>query len=226
MPDPVLSARNVTKTFYAEDIVTRVLEGVSLALRAGDFVALMGPSGSGKSTLLHVLGTLLRPTSGEIEIVGRALDTLDDRELTRFRNRHIGFVFQFHHLLPDFTAVENVMYPSFPIYGRAIPATQKRARYLLERVGLAKRTQYRATRLSGGEKQRVAIARALMNTPDLILADEPTGNVDRETSATIMKLLREVADDEDIAFFISTHDAEIADACDHILRIEDGRIAP
>ena len=166
--DVVLRARGIEKTYYEGGVETRVLRGVDLELHEAEFVALMGRSGSGKSTLLSILGTLMRPTAGIVEIVGRETAGLPDEELTRIRSRHIGFVYQFHYLLPDFTALENVMFPSFTINGRETPEARGRATSLLERVGLADRIDYRANQLSGGQKQRVAVARAVMNAPEEI----------------------------------------------------------
>ena len=222
--DVVLRARSIEKTYYEGGVETRVLRGVDLELREAEFVALMGRSGSGKSTLLSILGTLMRPTAGIVEIVGRETAGLPDEELTRIRSRHIGFVYQFHYLLPDFTALENVMFPSFTINGRETPEARGRATSLLERVGLADRIDYRANQLSGGQKQRVAVARAVMNAPEVVLADEPTGNLDVENAADVMRLLREVGEEEGTTFLVSTHDPEIARKCDRTLRIEEGKV--
>ena len=222
--DVVLRARGIEKTYYEGGVETRVLRGVDLELHEAEFVALMGRSGSGKSTLLSILGTLMRPTAGIVEIVGRETAGLPDEELTRIRSRHIGFVYQFHYLLPDFTALENVMFPSFTINGRETPEARGRATSLLERVGLADRIDYRANQLSGGQKQRVAVARAVMNAPEVVLADEPTGNLDVENAADVMRLLREVGEEEGTTFLVSTHDPEIARKCDRTLRIEEGKV--
>jgi len=220
----VLRAREIYKTYRDGEVETAVLKGINLDLEEGAFVALMGPSGSGKSSLLSILGTLLRPSSGTIEIAGEDVSGMNDKAITKFRNRTLGFVFQFHHLLPDFTALENVMFPSFPIYGRETEKARQRATYLLEHVGLGHRLGYRATKLSGGQKQRVAVARALMNAPRLVLADEPTGNLDRESSSQLMELLREIAAEEKTSFLISTHDAEIAATCGRTIQLVDGLI--
>lgn len=224
MSDVVLRVSDLTKTFVDGETETRVLKGISLSFRRGEFVALMGPSGSGKSTLLSILGTLLRPTSGEVELVGNKLSDLDDAEVTRFRNLHIGFVFQFHHLLPDFTALENVMFPSFPQRGLDPAVTRARAAELLRRVGLADRAEFKATKLSGGQKQRVAIARALMNAPDIVLADEPTGNLDRDSGSEVLTLMRELCREQGTMFLISTHDEDISAISDRTVRIVDGRM--
>lgn len=226
MSDVVLRTSALTKSYRDGDVVTKVLKGIDLEFRRGEFVALMGPSGSGKSTLLTILGTLLKATSGEVELVGNRLSALDDRDVTRFRNQHIGFVFQFHHLLPDFTALENVLFPSLPRRSADSGHERKRAMELLQRVGLSDRMNYRATKLSGGQKQRVAVARALMNAPDVVLADEPTGNLDRATGALVLDLMRELCDELGTFFLISTHDEAIGARSDRVIHILDGRVVP
>ena len=222
--DALLQLRNLDKTFGSGETATHVLKGLDLTLQTGEMTALIGTSGSGKSTLLNILGTLLRPTSGQFRMLGEDLFTADDATLTAFRNRHIGFVFQFHNLLPDFTALENVVFPSAVRDGRERTTAQRRATKLLDRVGLADRVDYRTTKLSGGQKQRVAVARALMNDPALILADEPTGNLDRASAAQVMDLLGEINRDAGTTFLISTHDDKIAAACFRQIVISDGRI--
>ncbi|MEP7380721.1 MAG: ABC transporter ATP-binding protein [Gemmatimonadota bacterium] len=224
MNDVVLRVSGLTKAYRDGEVETKVLTGIDLEFRRGEFVALMGPSGSGKSTLLSILGTLLKPTTGEVELVGNRLSALDDHDVTRFRNQHIGFVFQFHHLLPDFTAVENVIFPSLPRRSADPGRDHARAVELLRRVGLADRVDYRVTKLSGGQKQRVAVARALMNAPDIILADEPTGNLDRATGDLVLSLMRELCDELGTFFLISTHDESIAARSDRVVRIRDGRV--
>jgi lipoprotein-releasing system ATP-binding protein len=189
----------------------------------GDLAALLGPSGSGKSTLLTILGTLMQPSSGQHMMLGEDLTRANDAALTEFRNRHIGFVFQFHHLLPDFTALENVVFPTAVSEGRETARARSRGEELLERVGLGDRMDFRATQLSGGQKQRVAIARALMNRPKLVLADEPTGNLDRESAAQVMELIGEINDQEKTCFLISTHDEKIAAACKRQIKVLDGK---
>lgn len=218
----LVELRDIVKTYGEGEAKTRVLKGVNLDIKEGEFAALLGPSGSGKSTLLSIMGTLMRPTSGKHTMLGRDLTQARDAELTDFRNRHIGFVFQFHHLLPDFTALENVAFPAALSEGRETAAARKRAAKLLERVGLGNRINYRATQLSGGQKQRVAIARALMNQPELVLADEPTGNLDRESATQVMELLREINEEERTAFLLSTHDTNIANACTSRVLVGDG----
>jgi lipoprotein-releasing system ATP-binding protein len=218
----LLEIRDLVKTYGEGEAETRVLRGLNLTLEEGELAALLGPSGSGKSTLLTILGTLMKPTSGTYMMLGEELTKASDRELTEFRNRHLGFVFQFHHLLPDFTALENVIFPTAVQQGRETAAAKERGRELLERVGLGHRIDYLSTSLSGGQKQRVAIARALMNRPELVLADEPTGNLDRESAEQVMDLIKEINENEKTTFLISTHDDKIADACKRQIRVKDG----
>ncbi len=221
---PLLDVRDVSKTFVDHDIETPVLKGVTFQLQRAETVAMLGPSGSGKSTLLTILGTLLKPTSGSLRMLDRELTQLEERELSAFRNRHLGFIFQFHHLLPDFSALENVYFPNAARVGRETRQARERAAYLLERVGLSDRMHYRATRLSGGQKQRVAIARALMNEPELVLADEPTGNLDRETADRAFELLLDIQRETGTTFLVSTHDRELAERCDRRIYVRNGTI--
>jgi lipoprotein-releasing system ATP-binding protein len=220
----LLAVDNLVKTFGQGDAATRVLRGLSLTLDAGEMAALLGPSGSGKSTLLTILGTLMKPTSGSHIMLGRDLVAADDRALTEFRNRHIGFVFQFHNLLPDFTALENVVFPTAVREGRETPAARARGRELLTRMGLGERVDFPSANLSGGQKQRVAVARALMNRPELVLADEPTGNLDRESAMQVMDLIAEINRDEGTTFLISTHDEKIAGLCRRQIVVGDGLV--
>ena len=220
---PLMLVRNLVKTFEDGGVETRVLKGVDLTLETGELCALVGPSGSGKSTLLTILGTLARATSGEYSMLGENLITADDAALTEFRNAHIGFVFQFHNLLPDFTALENVLFPAALRDGRETRAARDRARELLVRVGLEDRTDFRATRLSGGQKQRVAIARALMNQPELVLADEPTGSLDKESAEQVLDLIAEISAAEQTTYLISTHDDKVAARCSRQIRVADGK---
>ena len=224
MSDTLYRVGDLTKDFGEGELRTRVLKGMSFELVKGEFVALLGPSGSGKSTLLSILGTLLAPTSGTLEMLGTSLVHMDERRLSEFRNRHIGFVFQFHHLLPDFSALENVAFPAAGAGGEG-RETRKRARALLERVGLADRLHFRTPKLSGGQKQRVAIARALMMRPALVLADEPTGNLDRQTADQVLALLRDMNREDRTTFLISTHDPHVAAFCDRRITVVDGRLA-
>ena len=220
----LVEVRDLVKTYGEGDTATPVLKGLNLTLDTGELAALLGPSGSGKSTLLTILGTLMKPTLGRHLMLGQDLTSADDRELTEFRNRHIGFVFQFHHLLPDFTALENVIFPTAVKAGRETAAARARGRELLDRVGLGSRMEFLATQLSGGQKQRVAIARALMNQPELVLADEPTGNLDRESATQVMDLIGEINRQEETSFLISTHDERIAEICRRQIRVLDGRV--
>jgi lipoprotein-releasing system ATP-binding protein len=222
----LVEVRELVKTFGEGETATRVLRGLDLTLSKGDLAALLGPSGSGKSTLLTILGTLMRPTSGSHSMLGEDLTRAGDAELTEFRNRHIGFVFQFHHLLPDFTALENVIFPTAVSAGRETRAAKARGEELLGRVGLSDRIHFRATQLSGGQKQRVAIARALMNKPQLVLADEPTGNLDRESANQVMELIGQINEEEGTTFLISTHDEKIAGVCRRRIRVVDGTAVP
>jgi lipoprotein-releasing system ATP-binding protein len=222
--DPLLVVTGLVKTFDEGDASVTVLKGLDLTLERGEFAALLGPSGSGKSTLLNIMGTLMRPTSGAFEMLGLSLIGAQDVDLTEFRNQHIGFVFQAHNLLPDFTALENVMFPAATRKGRETVADRRRAVDLLSRVGLDDRRDFPASKLSGGQKQRVAVARALMNNPELVLADEPTGNLDRESANRVMELLVQINGADGTTFFISTHDEKIADRCRHQIHMVDGRV--
>jgi lipoprotein-releasing system ATP-binding protein len=218
----LLEVRDLVKTYGTGEAATRVLRGLSLRLGAGEMAALLGPSGAGKSTLLTILGTLMKPTSGTYEMLGQDMIAADDRALTEFRNAHIGFVFQFHNLLPDFTALENVIFPTAVREGRETPAARNRGRDLLGRMGLADRVDFPTANLSGGQKQRVAVARALMNGPDLVLADEPTGNLDRSSAVQVMDLIGEINRGEGTTFLISTHDEKIAASCRRQIEVADG----
>ncbi|KPP88516.1 MAG: lipoprotein-releasing system ATP-binding protein [Rhodobacteraceae bacterium HLUCCA08] len=218
----LLEVSDLFKTFGTGEAETRVLRGLSLTLQPGELAALLGPSGSGKSTFLTILGTLMKPTSGGYAMLGQDLVAADDRALTEFRNRHIGFVFQFHNLLPDFTALENVVFPTAVREGRETTAARARGRELLTRMGLEARIDFPSANLSGGQKQRVAVARALMNRPELVLADEPTGNLDRASAMQVMDLIAEINRDEGTTFLISTHDEKIAGLCRRQIVVGDG----
>lgn len=220
----LLTIKDLVKTYGTGETETRVLKGLDLQLEQGELSALAGPSGSGKSTLLTILGTLMKPTSGTYSMLGVDMVAADDRALTAFRNLHIGFVFQFHNLLPDFTALENVIFPTAVREGRETPAARARGRDLLIRMGLAERVDFPATNLSGGQKQRVAVARALMNSPELVLADEPTGNLDRASATQVMALIAEINRDEGTTFLISTHDEQIAALCRRKIIVGDGLV--
>lgn len=224
MTDALLQVGNLVKTFGSGEAETRVLRGLSLRMDKGELAALLGPSGSGKSTLLTILGTLMQPTSGSHTMLGVDLTTASDRALTDFRNLHIGFVFQFHNLLPDFTALENVIFPTAVREGRETATARARGRDLLGRMGLADRVDFPSTNLSGGQKQRVAVARALMNSPELVLADEPTGNLDRASAIQVMELIGQINRDEGTTFLISTHDEKIAATCRRQIVVGDGLV--
>jgi lipoprotein-releasing system ATP-binding protein len=213
----------VTRDF-GDAVVTRVLKGIDFRLGGGEFTALTGTSGSGKSTLLNVIGLLDRATNGRVRLDGVDTDDLDETGLTRLRGGSIGFVFQFHHLLPAFTALENVMLPGIAREGRPTPALRKKALELLDRVGMSDRLKHKPNELSGGQKQRVAVARALCLNPRLILADEPTGNLDTESSDHVFELLRQINREERTTFLVVTHDLAMAARCDRVVELVDGRI--
>ncbi|MFD0726935.1 ABC transporter ATP-binding protein [Lysobacter brunescens] len=221
---PVLEARGIEMRFRNGDEVTRVLNGIDLSLDPGELVALQGASGSGKSTLLSIVGLLLQPTAGTIAIEGQRVEGLTEAQRAVFRNQRLGFIFQFHHLLPDFTAIENVAFPAAAPAGGISTAMRQRARDLLVRVGLEDRMDFLVTRLSGGQKQRVAIARALMNRPALILADEPTGSLDRVAAEQVLDLMREVNREDKATFLICTHDDDVAARCTRRITLSDGRV--
>jgi lipoprotein-releasing system ATP-binding protein len=222
----ILEAAHLVRRFVGGDGAPfTVLDGLDLSVAAGEFVAIIGASGSGKSTLLHLLGALDRADSGEVALEGRAYHSLDAVELAAVRNRRIGFVFQFHHLLRDFTARENVMMP-WLIAGESERSAGNRADRLLERVGLAPRAASRVTLLSGGEQQRVALARALVTEPAMLLADEPTGNLDPHTAASMHDLLCGLARSSDTAVVVVTHNRALALRADRVLALEDGVLRP
>jgi lipoprotein-releasing system ATP-binding protein len=221
----VVELRGVRKCFnVGQPNETEVLHGVDLTVGKGDFCAVMGPSGSGKSTLLNIVGLLDRPTSGRLLIAGRDTHDLDDAVLTRLRGREIGFVFQYHHLISAFTACENVMMPMLGAQGFPSAPMRRHAEELLERVGLAPWRDKLPGHLSGGQQQRVAVARALAMDPPLLLADEPTGNLDTTSAGLVFDLLREVNRERGMAILFVTHNAELAARCDRIVRVVDGRI--
>lgn len=217
-----LRATGIHKSFQDGDSEIRVLRGVDLEVEPAEFVALQGPSGSGKSTLLSILGTLMKPTEGSLEIGQQDALSLRGRKLDQLRNEQLGFVYQFHYLLPDFSAIENITMPWTARRGRPNREAREHAGNLLDRVGLADRASQKVTKLSGGQKQRVAIARALMMRPAVVLADEPTGSLDRDNAFEVMELLREITTESGTAFLISTHDLEIADRCDRRVVLADG----
>ncbi|WP_343703420.1 ABC transporter ATP-binding protein [Chitinophaga sp.] len=215
----MLVARNVTKNYSN----LSVLKGVDISVSKGEIVTIVGSSGAGKSTLLHILGTLDVPSGGEVLINGVSTGALQGKKLADFRNRHIGFIFQFHHLLPEFSALENVCIPGF-IAGAKKSAVKERAVYLLETLGLGERLEHRPNELSGGEQQRVAVARALINKPDVIMADEPTGNLDSRNARELHQLFLQLRDQFGQTFIIVTHNEELATLSDRQLVMKDGKI--
>ncbi len=224
MTSSVLALEGVIKEFGTE-VRTRVLHGIDLTVERGEFASLIGPSGSGKSTLLNIVGLLDRPTEGKVSILGQDTGKLEDDALTRLRGSSIGFVFQFHHLINALTAAENVMSPLFIREGKTRASQRKLAVEALDLVGLADRADESPSKLSGGQQQRVAIARALVSNPALVLADEPTGNLDTETSNGVFDLLRRLNRELNTAFVIVTHDLRIAEKSRRIIELVDGRIA-
>jgi len=224
--EPLIALDGVRKTYgTGTDIEVEVLHGIDLELEPGEFTALVGPSGSGKSTLLNLVGLLEPPTTGSYRIAGRETATLPERDVTALRATHLGFVFQFHHLLPAFTATENVLMPGLIAHGPITPERRERARELLREVGLGDRLDYLPRKLSGGQQQRVAIARALSLAPPLVLADEPTGNLDTHSADDIFRLMRRFNERSGTAFLIVTHDPRLAQRCDRIVELVDGAIA-
>lgn len=224
MSAPLVDVSGLTKTFGADTPQElTVLHDLDVQVASGEIVAVMGESGSGKSTLLHILGGLDRPTSGTVRIRERDVFTMDDEALSTFRNQTIGFVFQFHHLLPEFNALENVTMPA-RIQGRPLSEANERARALLDMLGLADRAAQQPATLSGGEKQRVAIARALMNAPDLVLLDEPTGNLDARTAAPLHNEIETLRRETGQTFVLVTHTPALAAIADRVLRLEHGRL--
>ena len=224
MSEPILSARGIKKTYAVGKRTLEVLRGVDVEIARGDFVALRGASGTGKSTLLHLIGGLDSPNAGEIIFCGQNLAAFSESRLTNFRNRRVGFVFQAYHLLPELTALENVCLPA-RIARTSAAQAEKRGRELLARVGLGERLDHKPSELSGGEQQRVAIARALVNEPELLLADEPTGNLDSHTGGGIIELLKQLRAEKQMTLIIATHDAKVAATAPRVIELVDGLIA-
>ena len=218
----LLSANNIVRRFHlGNEKYLSVLKGVSLNIERGEIVAIVGPSGAGKSTLLHILGLIDRPDEGKVILEGKEIFEADEDELAAIRNREIGFVFQFHHLLPEFTAIENVAIPAM-IGGDRFAAASRRAAALLDDVGLTERIHHKPSELSGGEQQRVAVARALMNSPKLILADEPSGNLDSENAAALHSMIVRLRDKHKQTFVIVTHNKDFSAMADRVITLVDG----
>ncbi len=222
MSNVILDAKNISKSFTDGKTTVDVIRNLSLQVKTGEFISIVGSSGSGKSTLLHVLGGLDRPTMGEVFVQGRRFDNLGEAERGYIRNEHLGFVYQFHHLLPEFSALENVAMPLMLRKGTNFKEVNQQAEYLLERVGLSHRLTHKPGELSGGERQRVALARALVTKPKLMMADEPTGNLDRKTAVKIFELLSELRQEFNMAMLIVTHDEQLAKSADAVLHMQDG----
>ena len=218
----VLSAQRLSKTFDDGRNQVEVLKGLEFSSHEGEFVSIVGTSGSGKSTLLHILGGLDLPTSGEIILKGHAMNRLNETKRGNLRNQYLGFVYQFHHLLPEFDAIENVSMPLMLRENSTVEQAQQRATELLTKVGLKHRLTHKPGELSGGERQRVALARALVTSPAVVLADEPTGNLDRRTALDIMDLLKDLRSELNMAMLIVTHDDQLAHSADRILHMQDG----
>lgn len=219
----IITLNNINK-IYGNTFKTQVLHDINLSFEEGTFNSIIGASGSGKSTLLNIIGTLDRPTSGEVYIDSKRIDTLNKNELAKLRNETIGFIFQFHYLLPEFTAMENVLMPYKIKSSKVSKEVIERAEELLDLVGLSKVKNNLAVNMSGGQQQRTAIARALMNNPKIILADEPTGNLDSESTETIYNLMRDINKKYNTTFIIITHDERIAKKTDRIIEIKDGKV--
>ncbi|HZX81863.1 MAG TPA: lipoprotein-releasing ABC transporter ATP-binding protein LolD [Lysobacter sp.] len=219
----VIEARGLGKTYAEGSLRTPVFDGLDLAVARGETVAILGASGAGKSTLLHLLGGLDTPTAGEVYVDGQRMSVLSDAERGRLRNRALGFIYQFHHLLPEFTALENVMLPVV-LGGAGVPEAERKAKALLEAVGLGHRIAHKPGELSGGERQRAAVARALVNRPGCVLGDEPTGNLDEKTAATVFDLMLSLNREQRTSLVLVTHDRRLARRLDRVLELHEGRL--
>lgn len=224
MSNTILACEAVCKNYYDGQLNVQVLDNLTLQVEKGRSIGIVGASGSGKSTLLHILGGLDKPTSGRVSLMGQDLSELSQKQLSRLRNRHLGFVYQFHHLLPEFSALENVMMPLL-IGKRPKEQARERALLMLEKVGLKNRVQHRPGELSGGERQRAAIARALVTDPAGLLADEPTGNLDRKNALNILDMMMELKQELGTALVVVTHDDEMAARFDRVLNMTDGALS-
>lgn len=223
MGETLLQTKGITKV-YGEKIKTQVLHGIDISLNTQELVSIIGPSGCGKTTLLNIVGTLDSATTGEIYFMNQNISKLNDDQISEFRNENLGFIFQFHHLLPEFTALENVLIPTWIKQKKATRKAEQRAIELLEIVGLKDRINNKATDLSGGQQQRVAIARALINSPKLLLADEPTGNLDSETTTQVYELFKKINKELNTTMLIVTHDSNLAKKSDRIIEMKDGYV--
>ena len=224
MNNKIISCDNLTKRFKEGKLDVEVLKGISLDISAGEKIAIVGSSGSGKSTLLHILGGLDLPTEGTVQVMGKNISDLSDKERGDLRNRSLGFIYQFHHLLPEFTALENVAMPLL-IRGLSTQEASSKANDILAKVGLSERVSHKPAQLSGGERQRAAIARALVTNPNAVLADEPTGNLDHKTALQIFDLMQNLNQEMRTAFVIVTHDMQLAEKMDKIYSLVDGRLS-
>jgi lipoprotein-releasing system ATP-binding protein len=223
MSEPLISAKDIYKSYYLDNQEIPVLKGIEVEFRTGEICAIVGPSGVGKTTLLNILGALDRPTSGEVYFQETPYSKMNETELARFRNATIGFIFQFHHLLAEFTAQENVIMPLL-LHRKSFKEAEQTSRQVLSELGLSERLEHKPSELSGGEQQRVAVARAIVNRPQLVLADEPSGNLDQSTGEKLTQLLWNLCRRKNYGFIIVTHNLELAKKADRIIEMRDGRI--